>query len=183
MRGAGGHTPSHQPAENDAVGLRQPRFELAVDVLDGPLPIPAAARCGRQTRSGTLPDNRRAAPSGRCDDRIALQPPSRSSNAPTAPSPAGHRTPPRRRAGRATMPSAPCDGIAQARLKSYGLMTKDFRAAQAPPAAATINCCARSSSSSREPRSAVRRGAARTPRAPRAWQAQRETARSRAPGQ
>ena len=47
-----------QSADDDAVGLRQPRFQRAVDLQVRARSLPAAAPCGRRTRSGTLPDSR-----------------------------------------------------------------------------------------------------------------------------
>ena len=54
-----------QPAEDDAVGFASTALRVDRRYADARSPIPAAAPCGRQRRSGTLRDNRRAAPSGR----------------------------------------------------------------------------------------------------------------------
>ena len=149
-----------QPADDDAVGLRQPRFQRAIDFQMNVGRPPAAAPCGRQTRSGTLPDNRRAAPSARfafCRraDRRTRRP---------APIPAGPRTRPRRRARRATTRSARRDGVRRVRRNRTVLTRRDFPAAPARSARPSINACARSSASSLKPGprlGAVQRGRSR----------------------
>ena len=54
-----------QPAQNDAIGFASAALRAARRCADARRPIPAAAPCGRRTRSGTRRDNRRAGPSVR----------------------------------------------------------------------------------------------------------------------
>ena len=128
-----------QPAENDAVGLRQPRFQLAVDVQLRARRLPAAARCGRRTRSGTLPDSRRARPSGRLAPACRAD---RRTRTP-APIPAGLRSRRRRRAGRATARSATSRWRFASSAKSCGFdALRAFERRPAPSASAAISACA-----------------------------------------
>ena len=136
-----------QPAENDAVGFRQPRFELAVDMRACASPIPAAAPCGRRTRSGTLRDSRRAGPSGRfgCS---ACRADRRTRDASADPwlilEDDGDAV-----LIAATAPSAPRDGVAPARQNHSGFDECDaFQRRKRLLQRARSADCARSSSSS-----------------------------------
>ena len=135
-----------QAAEDDAVGLRQPRFQRAVDAQIARRRLRAGARCGRRRRSGTLRDSRAS-----CDRQAA-----RLLLAEHIVEGGGQRDALRavERRGdavvrRATARSAPRDGAAPSSAKSCGLRcARGFPAAPAPAASRAISARAWSSSSS-----------------------------------